>query len=220
MKIMKKLALVPLEEWEKVKSYSKQREMKVISVPGSSHEKRKKKKEKGRKLVDVDQTQLTKAAQQVNPVPQKTKKLSTEQTATAAQTAPTAVAAAAAATAQTAGLKKMTTKNNKKSVTPQPLLRIEHFPPDLRKDATKILKFLRRSKLVSYNSKLEFVFKKKPVQFSSIVDLIDHALSPKNKTKLKGMKRFYTALSEAHVPLSLVKNKQGQKIMNKMTVKA
>lgn len=216
MKIMKKLALVPLEEWEKVKSYSKQREMKVISVPQSSQENRKKKNDK--KLVDVDQSQLTKTAQEMNPIPPKQKQISREATATAAHAATTAVAATTAQGVKVSQKMKKTPK--KQSVTSQPLLRIEHFPPDLRTDAKKILKFLRKSKLVSYNKKLEFVFKRKPIKYSSIVDLIGHALSPENKTRLKGMKRFYSVLAKVHVPLSLVKNKHGQKIMNKIKVQA
>lgn len=237
MKFMKKLALVPLEEWEKVKSYSNQKEMKIIKVPSlEKEEKRKTKKLKKKKRERTMEIKMNKSH-------------STEVKATSAQQAPAATAATTAEAAVTAAQAESMTKvspamknqnqnqiqtqNRKKKKmkknkferdekTPQakqPLLRIEHFSPEKRKDASKILKFLTQSKKVGYNNKLELVFEKKAIPFSNVVQLIEHALDPKDTKKLKGLKRFYRILKKIKIPSSLVKNPLGLLIFNKKAEK-
>ena len=211
MKNMRELALVPVEEWEKVKSLSNhQKEMKTIKVPKIKRENplsvdnmelKKKKKKKKRKIIPENSLKMEDTSlpahplnhltpQQASPVKKKRKKKTEEPT-------------------------NLPTSNK----IVQPLLKIEHFSPNYRTYAKKILKFLRKSKKLSYNNKLEIVIEKKVIPHSNIVELIEHALNPKNQSKLPGMTRFYKLLKKAHVPLSLIKNPVGQDIWNKKVVK-
>ena len=210
MKIMRKLVLVPLEEWEKIKPQQQSRQRgedkKSISVP-----------------------------QMVLKSPKKEEKWSNP---------PAAAAAAAAAAEQTSlPVKKENRKKRKKerSLTEemkeekslkkikedikeekfpnnkvsQPILRIEHFSPAQRKNAAKLLKYLRKSKKVAYNDKLEIIYNKKVLENTNIVNLIEHALSRRNRLPIPGMTRFYRILRNVKVPIEFVKNPLGKIIMNK-----
>ena len=210
MKNMREIALVPLEEWEKVKSLSNQREMKVIQVPQmknlspnsldlKSPQKIKKKKKK------------TKTAVVSPPVKMKIQKTEEEGVQNQEEEKDKKKKKAVSLPLQEKKIEKLST-NNKVS---QPLLRIEHFSPKYRKEASKFLKYLKRSKKVAYNDKLELIFNKKVIPFSNIVQLIEHALNKNNQSKLKGMNRFYNILKKINFPSQLIKNPLGQIIINK-----
>lgn len=218
MKIMRKLVLVPLEEWQKMKpdqqKTTRGEDKKIINV--AQMEKSPKKEEKW-------QPQMTVDPPQVSPFP------------------PAAAAAATtAATNQTAAVKtkkekkpggriKMRTmKKIKEDIkeekfpdnrVSQPLLRIEHFSPSYRKNAAKLLKYLRKSKKVAYNNKLEVIYMGKVLENSNIIDLIEHALSRRNRNAIPAMTRFYRILKIVNVPIDLVKNPLGKIVMNKKSDK-
>lgn len=71
---------------------------------------------------------------------------------------------------------------------------------------------MKRSDDIKWNKKGEFQYKDKTVSKSNIMSLIKHAIS-KSKSKPKGIKMFYQALSDLNVPKFIVINKLGRVIM-------
>ena len=202
---MRELALVPIEEWEKVKSLSNQREMKKITVPKIERENHQQISLKNMKKKESKMDTPLQPPQHPPPPPP--------------PTSPVTAVEEKKKKKKKSKKKPMEVQNGDNlppsNETVQPLLRIEHFAPSYRKDAAKILKMLRKSKKIAYNNKFEIIIKKKVIPNSNIVMLVQHALNKNNQSKLPGMTRFYQVLKKAHVPVSMVKNPLGQIVMNK-----
>jgi hypothetical protein len=86
-------------------------------------------------------------------------------------------------------------------------LTLEDFSVKKRKKAKQLMKLLKKSGRLHFNSKMEIVYKGKTIKDSNIVALIEHVLSKTNRQHLKGMRRFYLLLREVGIPNTLVRNK-------------
>ena len=80
--------------------------------------------------------------------------------------------------------------------------------------AESLLRYIEKSKDISWNSKGELQYKNQVIPLSNIKILIDHAIR-NISTKPEGIKLFYQALSSSNVPKLLVANKLGRSLMKK-----
>jgi len=94
-------------------------------------------------------------------------------------------------------------------------LRAKQFAPKYRKKADKLLYLLQKSKRLKYNAKLEIILDGKVIPHSNILQLIEHALSHKNRKRLIGLKRFYSFLMDVGIPNNLVQNDWGKSLVSK-----
>ena len=179
---MQKIALVPMEEWEKVRQPS-QRNVSTIEVPQQES-----------KIKDPPTMSTPTPTPQTHP-----------------PTPPTPVPQMNSVKQKNQSKQKMNKAPSPKKENPafhQPLLRTEDFTKKNRTKALKLLKFLKKSNKVAYNEHLEIVIKKKPVRNSNIIALVEHAVSfPKPAQKIKGVKRFYQLLHHLNVPSKLYKHR-------------
>jgi type IV secretory pathway VirB10-like protein len=183
MKHLRKLVLVPLEEWERLKG------------------------KKSQKVVTIDvPTPAAAAADTLNPLTMKKKKTMTTPPPPPALPSSTSNPPLLR---KSQGDEKM----KKKKDSNRPLLRIEDFSIDKRYDAKKLLTLLKKSGRLNFNSKMEMVYNGQVIKDSNIVSLIEHALSRKNTKMLKGVRRFYSLLRDLGVPNTLIKNKWGRDLV-------
>jgi hypothetical protein len=87
-------------------------------------------------------------------------------------------------------------------------LRAEDFPLKIRHYAVALVKWLKRSGEVDFNTDMEIILRGKAIRDSNIVSLIEQVVSTNAKNlHLKGLKRFYMLLRKIHVPHKLIRNK-------------
>jgi hypothetical protein len=87
-------------------------------------------------------------------------------------------------------------------------LRAEDFSSSHRPYAIALVKWLKRSGDIDFNSNMEIILRGKVIRDSNIISLIEQVVSKDNNNlHLKGLKRFYTLLHKIHVPPKLIRNK-------------
>ena len=164
---VRKLALVPLEEWEKIKDKN-MKEMKQVIVSLPAQEK-----------VNISQ---------MNP----TVKNIQSGKGTINQT------------------QKVMMKNN--SNINQML---KDLKPVKKHRALSLLRYVRKSKNMDWNSKLELKLNGKVLPKTNIGVLITHAIQHQ-KLKPNGMEIFYRALAKLNIPKFIIVNKKGRNIIKKV----
>lgn len=165
---VRKLVLIPLEEWEKIKDKN-MKEMKqvVVSLP---------------------------AQEKVNTSPMSpTVKKSQSGRGNIYQT------------------QKVMMKNN--SAVNQ---MFKDLSPAKKHRASSLLRYIRKSKKIDWNSKLELKINGKILPKTNITYLINHAIHQQQKFKPKGIKIFYRALAQLNIPKFIIVNKEGYNIMKKV----
>ena len=92
------------------------------------------------------------------------------------------------------------------SDTSIPEVDIEILPKPYRKKAEVLLKILRSTPNVSWNTRGEVIVDSRPIPGSHIVDLVGHVIRPAHMTKSPppGSDAFSRVLKENNVPLTLV----------------
>ena len=203
------MALVPLEEWEKVKPKHQSTQVKVLSVQQkerrlpqergvtASQEILKKNKHNPTNTWENSTTTMN------NRIPQgfKTTEEEMKEKKVGNLVASTSVKnhhRGAGVTMGTDGL------------------RLNQFPPKMRSRARKLIYLLKKSNKIGFNKRFEISISGMTVPDSNILHLIEHALSISGQSnKLKGIHRFYTLLRNIGVPTSLLKNKWGVAFVQK-----
>jgi uncharacterized protein YjbK len=92
-------------------------------------------------------------------------------------------------------------------------VRLEDFSQKLRPYAKKLMKLLKKTGRIGFNTKMEVVIDGNVVKHSNIVDLVEHAVSRENSKKLNGVKQFYKLLNEIGVSNDVVRNKWGRSLV-------
>ena len=82
--------------------------------------------------------------------------------------------------------------------------------------ASSLLRYIRKSKKIDWNSKLELKINGKILPKTNITFLINHAIHQQQKFKPKGIKIFYRALAQLNIPKFIIVNKEGYNIMKKV----
>lgn len=176
---IQKLALVPLEEWEKLR-------------PKTSA---------GRSMLPKAMTQQEGRGVQIIQTPSMTHQPTQEVKPQANQ--------ATAKGKMLPTLPSQSSPSEKKMETTQKKLRglpLDMFTPKLRKGALKIWKLLSQKGNISITPHMEILVKDERIPDSNIISLIEHALSKKSKQVLPAQKKFYSLLKYLHAPKLLVKN--------------
>ena len=92
---------------------------------------------------------------------------------------------------------------------------LENLSPLKKNRALSLLRYIKKSKIISWNSQFELKLKDKVVPKSNIYMLINHAVEKKS-SKPVGMKMFYEALFQLDIPKFIIVNKVGHKIIKKI----
>ena len=95
---------------------------------------------------------------------------------------------------------------------------INKLPSVYRERGLSLLRYMKRDGDIKWNDKGEFQYQDKSVADSNILSLIKHAIS-NSKSKPKGIKIFYKAMSKLNVPKFIVVNKMGRAFMKKTAQK-
>jgi hypothetical protein len=199
MKSMRKLALVPVDEWERLKG----------------------KKISNLQTVDVPHPQTSPTTTTTATAMTAKKKKTLPSTSSAAAQPPDDWM-----TTRTRGRRRRSQEEDNemsgveetmtKGRTPsRTLLTLEDFSVNKRRKAKKLLTLLKKSGHLNFTSKMELVYHGKVVKNSNIISLIEHALSKNNKKPIKGMRRFYTLLQSVGIPNTLVRNKWGRQLVKR-----
>lgn len=101
---------------------------------------------------------------------------------------------------------------------PEPLTAAQ-FPENMRSSVRKLIDLLKKSKKVGFNSLKEISISGITIPDSNIIELLQHAASTEASNDLIGLHRFYSLLKNIGVPISLIKNKYGQHLIQNKTTK-
>lgn len=110
--------------------------------------------------------------------------------------------------------KKVTVKNQK-GLGKMKKSRMFHFLPlKKRSKANALFDYLGKNEIISWNDNGELVQNDIALPETNIIQLIKHAVQ-NDTSKPSGMKFFYQTLSKKNIPIDLISNKFGRKIMKK-----
>lgn len=95
---------------------------------------------------------------------------------------------------------------------------VQLFPLNYKNKIKKLIYYINKFDIISWNKNMEMVYKGKVIQNSNIVKLLYHAVKETKKNS-QGMKIFYKALAEIKVPLKMIENKYGQELLTQKELK-
>lgn len=183
---IQKLALVPLEEWEKIRPKTQNGRMMIHKT--AAHQ-------VGRGIQVIQAPEMT---HQITPTAEAANHPKAKMTTLPTPSIPP----------KTQTLKVKRTKTEKLQG-----LRVDMFSPKYRKGALKIWKLLHVKGNVNITPHMEMIVQDKRIPDSNIVSLIEHALNKKIVKKLQGQQKFYKILKRLNAPDSLIKNKYYKEIL-------
>ena len=92
---------------------------------------------------------------------------------------------------------------------------LKDLKPVKKHRALSLLRYVRKSKNIDWNSKLELKLNGKVLPKTNIGVLITHAIQHQ-KLKPYGMEIFYRALAKLNIPKFIIVNKKGRNIIKKV----
>lgn len=92
---------------------------------------------------------------------------------------------------------------------------LKSLTPSKKNRALSLLRYIKKSKIINWNSKFELKIEDKLVPKSNMYILIKHAIGNRLSEPV-GMKMFYKALVPLNIPKFIIVNKIGRKIMKKV----
>lgn len=102
-------------------------------------------------------------------------------------------------------------------------LRLNQFPPNIRNNIRKLIRLLKKSRKIGFNTNYEISISGILIPESNIIHLLEHTQSTesikKSKNNLRGLHRFYIMMRDIGIPTNLIHNKWGLKKMKRKHIK-
>lgn len=209
---MRKMVLIPLEEWEKVRR-DRTPPFKMLDIPQRDEKIHQKLRRQENRNEDLQRNQKHPKLETKPREEKEGRRRKVSITPVGAQQNPTMRRKNQSLPTMTQmshqGAGEMGSKG----------IRLNQFAPAIRNRARKLIDLLKKAKKVGFNSLYELSVSGIVVPQSNIIHLIEHALGKNKSNELVGIHRFYTLLRNIGVPLSLIVNEWGRKQMLKKSRK-